>query len=67
MGLYLYAWPIQSCLVYFNRGIDPVVPCLLSLALASLAGLISWTLVEKPALNLARGRRKALVNSAVPG
>jgi len=56
-GLYLYAWPIQSTLIYVFRDIDPITHCLISLILASLAGLASWKLVEEPALRFVRNRR----------
>jgi peptidoglycan/LPS O-acetylase OafA/YrhL len=51
-GVYLYAWPIASLILWWHRGISPVTLALLTLCLASLAGWVSWQLVEKPAQGL---------------
>lgn len=55
-GTYLYGWPIQQSLI----SIWPSLPVLALIAvaapLAMLAGLLSWSLVEKPALRLKRSR-----------
>lgn len=60
-GVYLYAWPIQNLIIYNYRDISPWLLFALSTALAGVCGFISWTLVEKPMMNLkdrlvARGR-----------
>ena len=49
-GLYLYAWPIQNTLIFFFVGISPWMVAVITLPVALLMGLISWYLVEKPAL-----------------
>jgi peptidoglycan/LPS O-acetylase OafA/YrhL len=59
-GLYLYGWPIQTLIIWNDRTINPWVLCCLSLLVASLMGYVSWSLVEKPCLRLARGRRAVL-------
>lgn len=60
-GMYLYAWPIQSLLIWNFRGIHPWVLCILSLAGSGLAGYASWHLIEKRVLKLAhRGRSSAI-------
>jgi peptidoglycan/LPS O-acetylase OafA/YrhL len=56
-GIYLYGWPIQSLIIWNDRTVNPWALCFLSLLAASLMGYVSWTLVEKPCLRLARGRR----------
>ena len=56
-GLYLYAWPIQKIVTWNYRTIDPWVLSLVTLALAGLAGYISWHLIEKRALACAHGLR----------
>ncbi|MCP3726162.1 acyltransferase [Paraburkholderia sp. CNPSo 3272] len=50
-GVYIYGWPIQQSLNHFARTITSYPSNLVSLPLALLAGYISWTLVERPALN----------------
>lgn len=49
-GIYLYAWPLQNLLVFFITGLEPWVVTTLTVPGALLAGLLSWHLVEKPAL-----------------
>jgi peptidoglycan/LPS O-acetylase OafA/YrhL len=52
-GVYLYAWPIQNTLLWYQRDINPWLHCLISLIGAVLLGYLSWILIEKPFLNLA--------------
>ena len=59
-GLYLYGWPIQTLIIWHDRSVNPWLVCILTLALASLLGYFSWTLVEKPCLSLARRPRPVL-------
>ncbi|MGY2049901.1 acyltransferase family protein [Methylobacterium sp. JK268] len=61
-GLYLYAWPIQNLVVMQDRTAPPWVVALVGLAGASLLGLLSWHLVERPAL----ARRAALLRLTRP-
>lgn len=49
-GLYLYAWPISSLLVYYWITPDPWLNAGATVALASIFGLASWLLIERPAL-----------------
>lgn len=46
-GLYLYGWPIQKLLVLYFPTASPWLLLLPALVLASLAGYLSWNLVEK--------------------
>jgi peptidoglycan/LPS O-acetylase OafA/YrhL len=46
-GVYLYAWPIQNLLVWYNPGISPWAVCALAIPASAVAGWLSWTLVEK--------------------
>jgi peptidoglycan/LPS O-acetylase OafA/YrhL len=55
-GLYLYTWPIQSVLVFFDRNISPWLMFAASLGLAALCGYVSWTLVESRVQQLVHGR-----------
>jgi peptidoglycan/LPS O-acetylase OafA/YrhL len=52
-GLYLYAWPIQSIILWNYRTINPWMLSLLALIGAGLAGYASWHLVEKHCLAFA--------------
>jgi peptidoglycan/LPS O-acetylase OafA/YrhL len=53
-GIYLWAWPIQSTIAFVtHRSINPWALSLITLALASAAAWVSWTVIEKPALALA--------------
>ena len=58
-GLYLYAFPVQSLFIWWFRGIDPWLLCGIALTVASVLGYLSWVLVERPCLGLARGNGKA--------
>lgn len=60
-GLYLYAWPIQSLIVWNYRTIDPWMLILFALIGAGFAGYASWHLIEKHALALARRRKPSPV------
>lgn len=60
-GIYLYAWPIQSTIAFFtDRTINPWALSAVTLALASAAAWVSWTLIEKPALALAHRKSTTL-------
>ena len=54
-GIYLYAWPIQSVLIWHYRHISPWLLFGLSATMAGVCAYASWTLVERPALRL-KGR-----------
>jgi peptidoglycan/LPS O-acetylase OafA/YrhL len=50
-GLYIYAFPIQQTIVYFSRNqISPVDLFLIAYPLTLLLAIISWTCIEKKAL-----------------
>ena len=46
-GVYLYAWPVQSCLVYFFHIRTPWILTALTIPIVYAAGLVSWKLVEQ--------------------
>lgn len=52
-GLYLYAWPVQNLMVAGFPGLSPVWSGLATFAAAGLLGIVSWHLVERPALGRA--------------
>lgn len=49
-GLYLYAWPVQNLMVAGFPGLSPLWSGLATLVAATLLGIASWHLVERPAL-----------------
>jgi peptidoglycan/LPS O-acetylase OafA/YrhL len=51
-GVYLYGWPIQNLLIWYNPTMSPWSLFALSVPCALLAGTISWYLIEEPALRL---------------
>lgn len=55
-GVYLYAWPIQSIIIWNDRTINPWLLCVLTIIAACVAAYASWKLIEKPSLNLLRVR-----------
>ncbi len=54
-GVYLYAWPIQSFLIWHDRYISPWLLFAVSALLAGMCAYVSWTLIEGPCLKL-KGR-----------
>lgn len=54
-GVYLYAWPIQQVVVSFGfEGNDHALYLIVTAALTSVFAILSWHLVEAPALRLKR-------------
>lgn len=47
-GVYLYAWPIQSSIVYFYQVRSPWLLMALTIPISFAAGLASWRIVERP-------------------
>ncbi|ELB2793008.1 acyltransferase family protein [Aeromonas hydrophila] len=54
-GLYIYAFPIQQLIALFITGITPLYMFILSSVITFSLAIISWRLIEKPALSL-KGR-----------
>lgn len=54
-GLYLYAWPIGQMIFWIAPETPLLVAGLLTWALASAAGWLSWLAVEQPVMRWARG------------
>lgn len=61
-GTYIYAFPLQQLAVYLFPGTGPVENILLSLPATLICAVLSWHLVESPALALRSrfGRRRDL-------
>ncbi|WP_426336940.1 acyltransferase family protein [Pseudoduganella sp. R-31] len=53
-GLYLWGWPLQQLVLFMWPGISFAMHLLLSLVSATLMAIVSWKLVERPAMDLAR-------------
>jgi peptidoglycan/LPS O-acetylase OafA/YrhL len=51
-GVYLYAWPVASLIIWYWRDVSPVILGLLTFVGAVILGGFSWFLIEKPAMNL---------------
>lgn len=51
-GLYLYAWPVQSLLIWRWRHISPWLLFGLTVVTAGSLAYVSWTLVERPFLRM---------------
>lgn len=51
-GTYIYAFAVQQTIVALYRDIDPVVLTLVASPIAVILGIISWRMVERPALAL---------------
>lgn len=51
-GVYIYAFPIQQSLIALLRGISPLALAALALPVTLVFAVLSWHLIEKPALNL---------------
>lgn len=64
-GVYLYAFPIQQALLPVSIGfaLPWLANALLTLPLVMLAGLLSWLLIEKPALDFGRRTARGLVRT----
>jgi peptidoglycan/LPS O-acetylase OafA/YrhL len=51
-GTYLYGWPIEQILLRWLGPVHPIILWMLALPMAWLIGLLSWHLIESPALQL---------------
>ncbi len=58
-GLYLYAWPVQTLIIWHYRTINPWLLCVVTVVITSGLAWLSWHLVERPALSLKPRRPSA--------
>ncbi|MCV2396357.1 acyltransferase [Actinotalea sp. M2MS4P-6] len=64
-GLYIYAFPVQQSLVLLGSpGWNPWLAALVALALAVPLAVLSWVLVERPALRLKKRRPRPAPDAA---
>jgi peptidoglycan/LPS O-acetylase OafA/YrhL len=56
-GIYLYAFPVQGLMVWMSGGQTPVQNILTALPVTLFFAIVSWHLVERPALHWVRQRR----------
>jgi peptidoglycan/LPS O-acetylase OafA/YrhL len=51
-GVYLYAYPIQQLIIYqSNNAVSPIELCALTTLIVAPLAVLSWYVIEKPALN----------------
>jgi peptidoglycan/LPS O-acetylase OafA/YrhL len=69
-GLYVFAWPIQQCIVYganqYGYSLGPKSLFLTSGALTMLAAVACWHLLEQPAMRLKNVRLRQLLPQSFP-
>jgi peptidoglycan/LPS O-acetylase OafA/YrhL len=53
-GVYLYGWPVQQILLEYLPDHHPLLSAILALSICFILGKVSWTLLEKPAMNWAK-------------
>ncbi len=53
-GIYIYAGPVQQMLLDFHPGMQPAVIAAVAFVITLPLALLSWVLIEHPALNLRR-------------
>ncbi len=53
-GTYIYAFPVQQTIIHYDTGIDPVSLIAYTVPITYACALLSWRLVERPALRLRR-------------
>lgn len=62
-GTYLYAWPIATLILWFFRAhisIQPAELTVVTMILATIAGAISWYIIEKPMLSYGKNLTASL-------
>jgi peptidoglycan/LPS O-acetylase OafA/YrhL len=64
-GVYLYAWPIQSLVIYYHRDINLYLLNTIAIAASYALGFVSWHLVEQPFLRLKKRGAPAKVEATV--
>lgn len=65
-GTYLYGWPVAQLWLTALPGLGSMTLAVLTLPVAALLGLLSWRLVERPAMRLRPGGGSALDPAATP-
>ena len=58
-GTYIYAWPLQELVVWLWHPATPLIHIALALPLTLVAAVLSWHLIERPALAVLRRMRQA--------
>jgi peptidoglycan/LPS O-acetylase OafA/YrhL len=53
-GTYLWGWPVQQTLAHFFPQLHSLFHTLIALPIAIVLGILSWQLVERPAIALGR-------------
>lgn len=64
-GVYIYAFPVQQSIVFLVGDIEPLMLFVLALVLTLPLAIVSWHLIEKPALAL-KGSLARLIHRFAP-
>lgn len=51
-GLYIYAFPVQQIIAHLIPQVKPINMFLLSMVITTILAVLSWNLIEKPALKM---------------
>jgi peptidoglycan/LPS O-acetylase OafA/YrhL len=65
-GTYLYSYPVTQAILQFWPGINLVSLIAATAGITLVLAFLSWELIERPALNLARRWRKPVAKEAAP-
>ena len=57
-GVYVYAFPVQGLMIWLYGPMSPLLNIALAFPVTLTCAVLSWHLVEKPALDLVRARTK---------
>ena len=63
-GIYIYAFPVQQAVVALVPGISPAGVLAASLPIVAMLAVLSWHLIESPALGLLRRRTSETLTQA---
>jgi peptidoglycan/LPS O-acetylase OafA/YrhL len=63
-GVYLYAWPMQSLLVYYFHLRSPALLLLVTIPLTYCIGYASWRVIESPLKNFKRAKKNLVKSSS---
>lgn len=51
-GVYIYAFPVQQLVIYYQPGVHPLTVLVISLPLTIGLAALSWRWIERPMLGL---------------
>ncbi len=65
-GTYIYSYPVTQVVLALWPGIHLLALIIITLGVTLLLTMLSWNLIERPALDLVRGWRTGTVKTAAP-